>query len=181
MKVVNRFLGDCLVLESTVHADRRGSLTESFNQLEFDRLTGTTYKFVQENYTTSYKGVLRGFHYQIEQPQGKLIRVVRGEILEACVDLRKSSLHFGKSHSMLLSEKDNFCIWIPPGFAHAFSVNSLVCNMIYKLTDYFSPASELCIRWDDPDIGVDWKLEDVPILSAKDQNGAAFRAAQVYD
>ncbi|MEC5212822.1 dTDP-4-dehydrorhamnose 3,5-epimerase [Polaromonas sp. CG_9.5] len=175
MKVTPTSIADVLVIEPKVFGDERGFFYESFNQKAFNEATGLKLNFVQDNHSRSTKGVLRGLHYQIQQPQGKLVRVVRGAVFDVAVDIRKSSPTFGQWVGMELSEENHKQLWIPAGFAHGFMVTSDSAEFLYKTTDYYAPAHERCIAWDDPSIAIDWRLKhyeiDVPQLSAKDLQG----------
>ncbi|OGR37856.1 MAG: dTDP-4-dehydrorhamnose 3,5-epimerase [Desulfovibrionales bacterium GWA2_65_9] len=180
MKVTPTKLSGAFVLEPKVFGDSRGFFFESFNHRAFAEATGTETCFVQDNHSRSAKGVLRGLHYQIRQPQGKLVRVVRGAVFDVAVDLRKSSPTFGQWIGVELSEENQRQFWVPPGFAHGFVVLSESADFLYKTTDYYAPEHERCIIWNDPDIGIDWPLQN-PALSAKDQAGQAFAGAEVFE
>lgn len=181
MKPVQTDIPDVLILEPKVFGDSRGFFYESFNKRLFSELTGITAEFVQDNHSRSARGVLRGLHYQIKQPQGKLVRVVQGRVFDVAVDLRRSSATFGKWDGVELSEENNRQLWIPPGFGHGFVVLSDSADFLYKTTDYWAPEHERCIKWDDPDLAIDWKLGGlVPQLSAKDQQGKLFREAETF-
>lgn len=172
------------MLEPRIFGDDRGFFLESFNQNQFDKATGTSYQFVQDNHSRSARGVLRGLHYQIEQPQGKLVRVVRGSVFDVAVDLRRSSPYFGRWTGVELSEENGRQLWVPPGFAHGFLVLSDGADFLYKTTDYYSPQHECSIRWDDPSLAIDWpvwRLGGVPIsLSSKDEAGRNFVSAATF-
>ena len=180
MKVTPTSIPDVLIIEPRVFGDARGFFYESFNQQAFNEATGTNCKFVQDNHSRSGKGVLRGLHYQVEQPQGKLVRVVRGAVFDVAVDIRKGSPTFGKWEGLELSEDNHKQLWIPPGFAHGFLVLSDTADFLYKTTDYYAPEHERCIVWDDADIGVDWPLANEPSLSAKDKLGLKLGNAEVF-
>lgn len=180
MKVTPTAIPDVLIIEPKVFGDARGFFYESFNQKAFNEATGTSHQFVQDNHSRSAKGVLRGLHYQIQQPQGKLVWVVRGAVFDVAVDIRKSSPTFGQWVGMELSEDNHRQMWMPLGFAHGFVVTSESAEVLYKTTDYYAPEYERCIAWDDPDIGIDWPSAAAPILSAKDQEGAAFACTEVF-
>ena len=180
MKTIATAIADVLVLEPKVFGDARGFFFESFNQKVFNQATGLDVSFVQDNHSRSAKGVLRGLHYQIEQPQGKLVRVVRGAVFDVAVDLRKSSATFGKWVGAELSEDNKRQMWIPPGFAHGFLTLSDSADFLYKTTDYYAPEFERCIAWDDPAIDVQWPQGIEPKLSNKDQAGVRFGIAQVF-
>ena len=180
MKVTPTAIPDVLIIEPRVFGDARGFFYESFNQKAFNEATGLTLNFVQDNHSRSAQGVLRGLHYQIQQPQGKLVRVVRGAVFDVAVDIRKSSPTFGKWVGLELSEDNRKQIWIPAGFAHGFVVTSESAEFLYKTTDYYAPEHERCIAWNDPDIAVDWPLTTQPSLSAKDQQGLALCEAETF-
>ena len=169
-----------LIIEPKVFGDQRGFFFESFNQEAFNQVTGLNANFVQDNHSRSAKGVLRGLHYQIQQPQGKLVRVVSGEVLDVAVDIRRSSPTFGKAVSALLSGENHRQLWVPPGFAHGFVVLSETAEFLYKTTDYYAPAFERCILWNDPAIGIDWQLTEQPKLSGKDAVGLLLSEADVF-
>lgn len=171
MNVVNTAIPDLLILEPRVFGDARGFFMESFNARAFQEATGLDVDFVQDNHSRSTRGVLRGLHYQIQQPQGKLVRVVRGAVFDVAVDLRKASPTFGKWHGVELSEDNNRQLWIPPGFAHGFLVTSESADFLYKTTDYYAPEFERSLAWNDPAVGVEWPLTGEPALSAKDVAG----------
>jgi len=180
MKVIHTAIPDLLILEPKVFGDQRGFFFESYNQQTFHDVTGVTATFVQDNHSRSGKNVLRGLHYQIKQPQGKLVRVIAGCVLDVAVDLRKSSATFGHWAGAELSGENHRQLWVPPGFAHGFLVLSEQVDFLYKTTDYYAPEYERCIRWDDPDIGIDWPENHVPLLSAKDELGLSFQDAEVF-
>ena len=180
MNVLPSSLPDVLILEPKVFGDTRGFFFESYNARDFAEKTGISAEFVQDNHTRSAKNVLRGLHYQIKQPQGKLARVTEGEVFDVVVDIRKSSPAFGQSTSVTLSAANRQMLWVPPGFAHAFLVVSDFAEFLYKTTDYWAPIHERCIAWDDPTLNISWPLQGPPLLSAKDQNGMAFLAAEVF-
>ena len=174
-------IADVVLLTPRVFGDDRGFFFESFNQQVFDAAVGGHWRFVQDNHSRSSRGVLRGLHYQIEQAQGKLVRVVSGEVLDVAVDLRRSSPTFGEWVSARLSAENKQQLWIPPGFAHGFVVLSEAAEFLYNTTDYYAPQHERCIAWNDPDLGVDWGLDGLtPILSAKDQAGQAWVRAEYF-
>ena len=180
MKVTPTAIPDVLIIELRVFGDARGFFYESFNQKAFNEATGLSLNFVQDNHSRSAKGVLRGLHYQIQQPQGKLVRVVRGAVFDVAVDIRKSSPTFGKWVGMELSEENHKQLWIPAGFAHGFVVTSDAAEFLYKTTDYYAPEHERCIAWNDQDIAIDWPLTTQPSLSAKDQRGLALCEAETF-
>ncbi len=169
-----------LIIEPKVFGDERGFFYESFNARDFAQASGLELQFVQDNHSRSQKGVLRGLHYQVEHAQGKLVRVTAGEVLDVAVDIRRSSPHFGKWASVRLSAENNRQLWIPPGFAHGFVVLSEYAEFLYKTTDYYTPSAERCIRWDDPELSIDWQLAGPPTLSAKDQNGKDLKDADLF-
>jgi dTDP-4-dehydrorhamnose 3,5-epimerase len=174
-------LDGVLVLEPKVFGDARGFFFESFNAHHFETVTGVHNGFVQDNHSRSARGVLRGLHYQIRQPQGKLVRVVSGEVFDVAVDLRRSSPTFGKWFGDRLSAENKRQLWIPAGFAHGFVVLSESADFLYKTTDYWAPEHERCIAWNDPDLAINWPLDGMtPLVSAKDAQGAAFKDAEVF-
>lgn len=180
MNIIPTKIPDVLIIEPRVFADNRGFFYESYNCKEFNRQTGSNVEFVQDNHSCSTKDVLRGLHYQIQQPQGKLVRAVVGSILDVAVDLRKSSPYFGKWVGVELSAANKLQLWVPPGFAHGFLVTSPVVEVLYKATDYYAPEHERSIVWNDPDIGIDWGSVDAPVLSNKDLSGKLLRDAEVF-
>lgn len=175
MNVITTDLPGVLIIEPKVFGDDRGFFYESFNAKAFKEKTGVSTTFVQDNHSRSQKGVLRGLHYQLENTQGKLVRVTHGEVLDVAVDVRRSSPHFGQWVGIRLSADNRRQLWIPEGFAHGFSVLSDSAEFLYKTTDYYNPAAERCIRWDDPDLAIDWQLSEAPQLSAKDQLGKSLK------
>ena len=181
MQVVQTAIPDVLILEPKVFGDDRGFFFESFNQQTFQRLTGVKANFVQDNHSKSAANVLRGLHYQIEQPQGKLVRVTAGEVFDVAVDIRRQSATFGRWVGVLLSAENKRQMLIPQGFAHGFVVLQNNAEVLYKTTDYYAPQHERCIRWDDPTIGIEWPIAQAPILSAKDQLGVALSQAEVFE
>ena len=180
MNVVQASIPGVLVLEPKVFGDARGFFFESFNARTFTEKTGINAQFVQDNHTRSARNVLRGLHYQIKQPQGKLVRVTEGEVFDVVVDIRKSSPTFGLWATVMLSADNKRMLWIPPGFAHGFLVLSNYAEFLYKTTDYWDPAHERCIAWDDPHLNIAWPLHGAPQLSAKDQKGVPFLTAAVF-
>jgi len=180
MKVTPTAIADVLVIEPKVFGDERGFFYESFNQKAFDEAIGQSVNFVQDNHSRSAKGVLRGLHYQIAQPQGKLVRVTHGEVFDVAVDLRQSSPTFGQWVGEILSASNKRQLWIPQGFAHGFAVLSDSAEFLYKTTDYYAPQHERCIVWNDPGLAIDWPVEAAPILSGKDAQGALFRLAELF-
>jgi dTDP-4-dehydrorhamnose 3,5-epimerase len=181
MKVTPTEISEVLILEPQVFGDHRGFFMESFNQRVFEEKTGLDLQFVQDNHSRSKGGILRGLHYQIHSPQGKLIRVVRGEIFDVAVDIRRSSPAFGQWVGVHLSAENHQQLWVPPGFAHGFYVLSESADVLYKTTDYYAPQHERTILWNDPDLAIAWPLlKAEPILSAKDQQGATLATAEVF-
>lgn len=180
MKLTETPLKDCFILEPVVHGDHRGFFMESFNQKVFNEVTDTNYTFVQDNHSSSRRGVLRGLHYQLGSPQGKLVRVLKGEVYDVAVDLRKSSASFGQSFGIYLNDQQKKMFWVPPGFAHGFVVLSEQAEFFYKTTDYYMPKDEKCIVWNDPMLNIDWKYEAQPMLSGKDISGDLFKNASYY-
>lgn len=168
---------DVLILEPKVFGDDRGFFYESYNQQAFQAATGLDVTFVQDNHSKSARNVLRGLHYQVEQPQGKLVRVVQGEVFDVAVDIRKGSKTFGLWVGQILSAENKKQLWVPPGLAHGFVVLSDTAEFLYKTTDYYAPAHERCIAWNDPDLAINWQMQGEPLLSAKDAAGVAFRDA----
>lgn len=181
MNVIETKIPDLLILEPRVHGDERGFFMESYNRKTFSDVLGRDVDFVQDNHSRSEKGVLRGIHYQIKQPQGKLVRVVSGCVFDVAVDLRKSSPHFGQWVGAELSEQNKKMFWVPEGFGHGFLVLSEQADFLYKTTDYYAPEYERCVRWDDPEIGIDWPLDAEPQLSAKDKQALPFSKAEMFE
>jgi dTDP-4-dehydrorhamnose 3,5-epimerase len=181
MKVIHTSIPDVLIIEPKVHGDARGFFFESYNQKAFQKATGCIATFVQDNHSRSARGVLRGLHYQIRQPQGKLVRVVRGSAYDVAVDVRKNSPTFGRWVGVELSEENHLQLWVPAGFAHGFVVTSDSADFLYKATDYYAPQHERCIAWDDPAIGIEWPLQGPPSLSAKDAAGLKLADAEVFE
>jgi dTDP-4-dehydrorhamnose 3,5-epimerase len=181
MNIVHTKIPEVLQLEPQVFADDRGFFFEVYNQQKFVQETGIVTNFVQDNHSCSKQNVLRGLHYQIQQPQGKLIRPVVGTIFDVAVDIRKSSATFGKWVGYELSAENKCLLWIPPGFAHGFLTLSEIAEVIYKTTDYYSPQGDRTILWNDPDLSINWPLSASPILSAKDQAGKSFKTAEIFD
>ena len=171
---------DVLIIEPKVFTDERGLFYESYNQRAFSEKAGITAKFVQDNQSHSKQNVLRGLHYQIQQPQGKLVRAIAGDIFDVAVDLRRSAPTFGQWVSCHLSAENKRQLWIPPGFAHGFLVLSQTADVLYKATDYYAPQHERCIVWNDPDLAIDWPVSASPIVSAKDQVGQLFKTSEVF-
>jgi dTDP-4-dehydrorhamnose 3,5-epimerase len=180
MEIIKTKIPDVLILEPKVFGDDRGFFFESFNAQAFLEQAGVSLQFVQDNHSKSARDVLRGLHYQIQQPQGKLVRVVVGEVFDVAVDLRRSSPQFGQWVGIHLSAQNKRQFWVPPGFAHGFVVLSETAEFLYKTTDYYAPQYERSLLWNDPDLGINWPIDRDPILSAKDQAGTPFKAAEVF-
>ena len=180
MRATPTNIPEVLVIEPKVFGDARGFLFESFNQKAFNDATGLDVNFVQDNHSRSVKGVLRGLHYQLQQPQGKLVRVVRGAVFDVAVDIRKSSPTFGQWAGIELTEDNQKQFWVPAGFAHGFIVMSDTADFLYKTSEYYAPQHERCIAWNDPALGIDWPSEITPKLSAKDDAGKALSEAEVF-
>lgn len=180
MKATPTAIPEVMVIEPKVFGDARGFFFESFNLQTFREATGTNVNFVQDNHSRSAKGVLRGLHYQIQQPQGKLVRVVRGAVFDVAVDIRKSSPTFGQWVGAELTEDNHKQLWVPAGFAHGFLVLSDSADFLYKTTEYYAPAHERCIAWNDASLAIDWPSGVSPLLSAKDQAGAPLTSAEVF-
>ena len=180
MNVIETALPGVLILEPKVFGDERGFFYESFNAKAFEEATGLKRQFVQDNHSRSQKGVLRGLHYQLENTQGKLVRVTVGEVLDVAVDVRRSSANFGKWVAVRLTAENRHQLWVPEGFAHGFVVLSDVAEFLYKTTDYYNPSAERCIRWDDPTLAIDWQLDEAPQLSAKDQLGKTLQEIDLF-
>ena len=180
MQVTATSLPEVLMIEPTVIGDERGFFLESFNRKLFAEKTGLTVDFVQYNHSRSVKGVLRGLHYQIQHPQGKLVRVVCGSVFDVVVDIRKSSANFGRWVGIKLSEENLRQLWVPPGFAHGFLVTSESADFLYMTTDYWYPEHERCIRWNDPTIAIEWPLHSEPGLSQQDAQGKDFADVEVF-
>lgn len=180
MNIVRTEIPDVLIIEPKVLGDARGFFFESFNQRQFEQLTGFSPNFVQDNHSRSARGVLRGLHYQIQQAQGKLVRVIAGEVFDVCVDLRRSAPTFGKAVCVSLSAASHRQLWIPPGFAHGFLVTSDSADFVYKTTDYYAPEHERALLWNDETLAIPWPLEGEPVLSAKDKAGTPLAQAETY-
>ncbi len=180
MKATPLAIPDVVLLEPKVFGDERGFFFESFNQAKFEAAIGRQVKFVQDNHSRSVKNVLRGLHYQIQQPQGKLVRVVQGEVFDVAVDIRKSSPTFGRWVGEILSAANKRQLWVPEGFAHGFVVVSDTAEFLYKTTDYWAPEFERSIAWNDPAIGIQWPIQGGPVLSAKDQQARAMAQAEQF-
>ena len=182
MKVTPTAIPEVLIIEPKVFGDARGFFYESFNGKAFDEAVGRHVEFVQDNHSRSVKGVLRGLHYQVQQPQGKLVRAVRGSVFDVAVDIRRSSPTFAKWVGVELTEENHKQLWVPVGFAHAFLVLSESADFLYKTTEYYAPAQERCIAWNDADVGIEWpKIGVAPLLSAKDQAGVSLKQAEIFD
>lgn len=180
MQAIPTAIPEVLIIEPKVFGDARGFFFESYNARAFVQATGLDLNFVQDNHSRSARGVLRGLHYQLKQPQGKLVRVVRGSVYDVAVDVRKSSPTFGRWVGVELSESNQRELWVPAGFAHGFLVTSESADFLYKTTDYYAPEHERCIAWNDPAIGIEWPLDGAPVLSAKDQQGVPLAQAEVF-
>jgi dTDP-4-dehydrorhamnose 3,5-epimerase len=180
MQIQTTTIPDVLIIEPKAFGDDRGFFYESFNERRFLELTGVSTNFVQDNHSKSAKNVLRGLHYQIQQPQGKLVRVVAGEVFDVAVDIRKGSPTFGHWVGVTLSAENKRQLWVPPGFAHGFVVTSESAEFLYKTTDYWAPEFERSILWNDPAIGIKWPIQGQPILSGKDQIGKLLGDAEVF-
>ena len=181
MKVISTAIPDVLILQPKVFGDDRGFFLESYNKKTFEDTTGIKAEFVQDNHSRSAKGVLRGLHYQIKNPQGKLVRVTYGKVFDVAVDLKRSSKSFGKWVGVELSAENKNQLWIPQGFAHGFVVLSDAAEFLYKTTDYYSPEYERCIRWDDPELSIDWQYIGEPLVSEKDGRGVSINEADVFE
>ncbi len=180
MKVTPTAIPEVLILEPQVFGDDRGFFFESFNARKFEQLTGANPNFVQDNHSKSARGVLRGLHYQIRQPQGKLVRVVAGAIYDVVVDMRKSSPFFGRWVGVELSAENRCQLWVPPGFAHGFVVTSESAECLYKTTDYWAPEHERSLLWNDPALAIEWPLSGEPMLSGKDSQGVLLADAEAF-
>jgi dTDP-4-dehydrorhamnose 3,5-epimerase len=181
MKVILTELSGVVLFEPRVYEDHRGFFYESYSRKTFGECTGYEGEFVQDNHSSSVRGVLRGIHYQIRQPQGKLIRVVNGEVFDVAVDLRRSSPTFGKWAGFRLSAANNRMAWIPVGFAHAYLALTPRVDVLYKTTDYYAPKHERTLLWNDPAVGIQWPLEGKPIMATKDERGALLKDAEVFE
>jgi dTDP-4-dehydrorhamnose 3,5-epimerase len=180
MKILPTAIPDVLIIEPKVFGDERGFFYESFNARDFHEATGLDVQFVQDNHSKSAKNVLRGLHYQIQHPQGKLVRVIAGEVFDAAVDLRRSSPTFGKWVGFTLSATNKQMAWIPPGFAHGFCVASETAEFLYKTTDYWYPEYECCLLWNDPQLAIQWPIDGTPILAAKDASGQSLNQTETF-
>ena len=181
MKIIRTDIPDVLIIEPKVFGDTRGFFFESFNQRQFEQLTGFAPNFVQDNHSRSARGVLRGLHYQIQQPQGKLVRVIAGEVFDVCVDMRRASPSFGQAVYVTLSADNHRQLWIPPGFAHGFLVTSESADFVYKTTDYYAPEHERSVLWNDAALAIPWPLQGEPLLSAKDKAGTPLAQAETFE
>ena len=181
MKVQRTALPGVLILEPKVFADARGFFMESYNKRVFESAAGIREEFVQDNQSRSVKGTLRGLHYQIRQPQGKLVRAIRGRIWDVAVDMRRSSASFGRWVGVELTEDNKRMLWVPVGFAHGFLVTSDTAEVVYKTTDFYAPEHERAVIWNDPAIGIDWPVDGAPILSAKDAKAPVLKDAELFD
>lgn len=180
MNVIRTAIPDLLIMEPKVFGDDRGFFFESYNRRRLAELTGRDVDFVQDNHSRSARNVLRGLHYQIQHPQGKLVRVTQGAVLDIAVDIRKSSPTFGQHVALELSADNKRILWIPEGYAHGFVVLSDTAEFLYKTTDYWYPEHERCIRWDDPALAIDWRLQSAPAISAKDAQGKWLNDAELF-
>lgn len=180
MQIIRTSIPEVIIFEPKVFGDERGFFFESFNAKVFEQATGLNVNFVQDNHSKSAKNVLRGLHYQIEQAQGKLVRVTQGEVFDVAVDLRESSATFGHWAGTHLSGENKRQMWVPPGFAHGFLVLSETAEFLYKTTDFYAPQHECCLKWDDPNVAIEWPLQDTPILSAKDSVGLSLQDAKKF-
>ena len=180
IRTISTSLSGVVILEPRVFGDERGFFLESYNEKTFAAV-GIAERFVQDNHSSSGRNVLRGLHYQIKQPQGKLVRVVEGEILDVAVDMRRSSPKFGRWEAVRLSSENKRMLWIPVGFAHGFRVISEKAQVLYKTTDYYAPQHERTLAWNDPDLKIQWELDEEPIVSAKDQRGVSLRDAETFE
>lgn len=180
MKATRLAIPEVVLLQPKVFGDERGFFYESFNQQRFEEAIGRSVPFVQDNHSCSAKGVLRGLHYQIQQAQGKLVRVTAGAIFDVVLDIRRSSPTFGRWHGVVLSAENKHELWVPPGFAHGFTVTSDMAEVQYKTTDYWAPEFERSVIWNDPAVGVAWPLDGEPLLSAKDRAGVPLAQAEVF-
>lgn len=181
MSFTQTVIPEVIVFEPKVFGDERGFFFESFNQQSFEEAVGASVNFVQDNHSMSGRHVLRGLHYQIKQPQGKLVRVVQGEVFDVAVDIRKGSATYGRWVGVHLSAENKKQLWVPAGFAHGFIVLSETAEFLYKTTDYYAPAYERCIAWNDKQLGIEWPITGEPTLSAKDAQGLALADAEVFE
>lgn len=181
LNVISTLLPEVLIIEPRVFGDSRGFFFESFNQRAFEEATGQRCTFVQDNHSRSARNVLRGLHYQVQHSQGKLVRVVSGEVFDVAVDLRRSSPNFGKWVGVTLSAENKRQLWVPEGFAHGFLVTSDEAEFVYKVTDYWHPEHERSLIWNDPDVGIEWPIDVSPIVAAKDADGKRLVEAEVFE
>ena len=181
MNIIRTDIPDVLIIEPKVFGDTRGFFFESFNQRQCEQLTGFAPNFVQDNHSRSARGVLRGLHYQIQQPQGKLVRVIAGEVFDVCVDMRSASPSFGQAVYVTLSADNHRQLWMPPGFAHGFLVTSESADFVYKTTDYYAPEHERSLLWNDAALAIPWPLQGEPLLSAKDKAGTPLAQAETFE
>ena len=181
MKATPLAIPDVYLIEPRVYSDERGFFFESYNQRQFETMIGKNVTFVQSNHSLSMRNVLRGLHYQIKQPQGKLVRVIAGEVFDVAVDLRRSSNTFGQWVGEILTAENKKQLWIPEGFAHGFVVLSAAAEFLYQTTDYWAPEYERCLRWNDASLAIQWPIDGEPVLSAKDAQGKSLGEAEVYD
>jgi dTDP-4-dehydrorhamnose 3,5-epimerase len=180
MNIISTTIPDVLIFEPKVFGDDRGFFFESFNERTWQELTGLDVRFVQHNHSRSAINVLRGLHYQIQQPQGKLVRVISGEVFDVAVDIRKSSPTFGQWFGTMLSSENKRQMWVPAGFAHGFCVTTNYAEFLYLTTDYWAPEHERCIVWNDPELAIQWPITSEPVVSAKDHDGSLFRNADLF-
>jgi dTDP-4-dehydrorhamnose 3,5-epimerase len=180
MNVIDTAIPEVKILKPRIFGDERGFFMESYNRRVFNELLGIDVEFVQDNHSRSIKNVLRGLHYQIQQAQGKLVRVISGEVFDVAVDMRKSSPHFGQAVSRVLTADNHEQMWIPPGFAHGFLVLSEEAEFLYKTSDFYAPEHERTVLWNDSDLAIDWPLIAAPLLSDKDRQGLPFSQAEAY-
>jgi len=180
MRVLDTTISEVKILKPRLFGDERGFFMESYNRSVFRELIGEDIEFVQDNHSRSAKNVLRGLHYQMNQPQGKLVRVISGEVFDVAIDMRKSSPDYGRCVSTILSAENYEQMWIPPGFAHGFLVLSEQAEFLYKTTDYYAPELERTLLWNDPELAINWPLSDEPLLSDKDKKGVPFLQAEAY-
>jgi dTDP-4-dehydrorhamnose 3,5-epimerase len=180
VKVIRTEIPDVLILEPKIFGDARGFFLESYNKRAFQAATGPDVEFVQDNHSSSRRGVLRGLHYQIRQPQGKLVRVIAGEVFDVAVDLRRSSASFGRAVTFKLDSASRRMAWIPAGFAHGFLVLSEQAEFLYKTTDYYAPEHERVLLWSDPALGIRWPLQGEPVLAERDRRGASLESAETF-
>lgn len=173
-------LPDVMVIEPEVHRDNRGLFFESYNERDWTTILGPNVRFVQDNHTESGRNVLRGLHFQIQHPQGKLVRVARGEVYDVAVDLRRSSAHFGHWTGSVLSERNRLAVWVPPGFAHGYLVLSEEATVLYKTTEFYAPSQERCLLWNDPAMDIAWPLSGAPILSDRDRRGLPLSRVETF-